>query len=70
MCKFVVSIKDYGDLENKKLADRYHVKTDAFPVIKLFIEGDLESPIDFNIGKLSNDLNFKNIKCMFIIYRK
>jgi hypothetical protein len=42
-----VGVKDYGDDENKKLADRFGVKTDKFPSIKLFIDGDLKNPIDF-----------------------
>lgn len=46
-----MGIKDYGDNENKNLADRYGVKTDAFPSVKLFIDGDINNPIDFKIGE-------------------
>lgn len=47
---FLVGIKDYGDNENKKLGDRYGISADKLPAIKLFIDGDLDAPIDFKIG--------------------
>lgn len=47
---FLVGIKDYGDLQNKHLGDRYGISADKLPVIKLFIDGDLDAPIDFKIG--------------------
>lgn len=46
-----VGIKDYGELENKALAERFGVfKRQDYPVIKLFIDGDMKNPIDFKIG--------------------
>ncbi|CAG9799426.1 unnamed protein product [Chironomus riparius] len=46
-----IGVKDYGDFENKIIADRYDIKAESFPVIKLFIEGDLDSPIHFEKGQ-------------------
>ncbi|KAG5676377.1 hypothetical protein PVAND_006218 [Polypedilum vanderplanki] len=46
-----VGVKDYGDMENKKLADKYGVSVEAFPAIKLFNDGNLEQPISFDLGK-------------------
>ena len=48
----MVSIKDYGELDNKYLGERFGAKTRYdFPIIKLFIDGDLENAIHFEIGK-------------------
>jgi hypothetical protein len=51
-----VGIKDYGDLENKRLAERYDVKAESFPVIKLFNNGNLEQPIDFILGNFHEEI--------------
>lgn len=49
-----VGIKDYGEFDNKGLGLKYgkgdSVKFDS-PVIKLFNDGDLENPIEFEIGQ-------------------
>lgn len=42
----VVGIKDYGDKENSKLAERFSVG-DQYPVIKLFRNGNAIDWIDF-----------------------
>jgi endoplasmic reticulum protein 29 len=48
----VVGVKDYGDLDNKLLAERYGLmKRQDAPIIKLFVDGDVENPIHFEIGK-------------------
>jgi ERp29, N-terminal domain len=44
-----VGIKDYGEFDNKALGEKYG--RDDSPVIKLFNNGDLENPIEFEIGK-------------------
>ncbi|RXG67663.1 hypothetical protein Avbf_09867 [Armadillidium vulgare] len=41
-----VGIKDYGDKENMDLGERFDVKKEDFPVVKLFINGK-EDPISF-----------------------
>lgn len=52
-----VGVKDYGDFENKALGEKYGLsKRQDSPVIKLFIDGDLESPINFAIGKLLGNI--------------
>lgn len=49
-----VGIKDYGERDNQALGDKYgHHKRQDSPVIKLFLDGDLEKPVDFEIGKVS-----------------
>lgn len=49
-----VGMKDYGEFDNKALGEKYGakitIKHDS-PVIKLFNDGDLENPINFEIGK-------------------
>lgn len=45
-----VGIKDYGDRENSKLAERFNVGTD-FPVIKLFNNGSVSEWKDFQKGE-------------------
>ena len=42
-----VGIKDYGDMENMDLAERFGIKQEDFPVVKLFLDGNTEEPIDF-----------------------
>lgn len=48
-----VGIKDYGEFDNKNLGQKYgrgdSVKFDS-PVIKLFNDGDLENPIELEMG--------------------
>lgn len=41
---------DYGEMENKNIADKYEVKAEQFPVIKLFNDGDLANPVSFDRG--------------------
>lgn len=45
-----VGIKDYGNKENSKLADRFSVG-DKYPVIKLFRNGNADDWIDYPNGK-------------------
>lgn len=42
-----VGVRDYGEKENQDLADRYDIKKDDFPQIRLFLNGDLKKPIAF-----------------------
>lgn len=46
----VVGIKDYGNKENSKLAERFGVG-DKYPVIKLFRNGNAKEWIDYPNGK-------------------
>lgn len=47
-----VGIKDYGEMTNTKLGEKYGItKRQDQPAIKLFIDGDVEKPINFVIGK-------------------
>lgn len=48
-----VGVKDYGDMENMDLQERFGVKKDDFPVVKLFVQGQ-EDPIDFE-GEFNED---------------
>lgn len=52
-----VGVQDYGDKENSDLAERFDVKKDDFPVVKLFLEGQKE-PLtfsgDFKADELKN----------------
>lgn len=43
-----IGIQDYGDRENTDLAERYKVKKDDYPVVKLFLNGDLDNPVNFD----------------------
>jgi endoplasmic reticulum protein 29 len=47
-----VGIKDYGNFENKKIGDRYNIKFESLPQIRLFVDGDLKSPIEFVLGMM------------------
>lgn len=42
-----VGVQDYGDKENADLAERFGVKKDDFPVLKLFLAGK-EEPITYS----------------------
>lgn len=42
-----VGVQDYGEYENKDLADRFGAKKEDFPVVKLFMGKDLDNPIDY-----------------------
>lgn len=53
----VVGIKDYGNKENSKLAERFSVG-DKYPVIKLFRNGNAKEWIDYPNGENSLELNF------------
>ncbi|CAG2164781.1 unnamed protein product [Oppiella nova] len=50
-----VGIRDYGEKENQDLADRYAIKKDDFPVVKLFLNGDLEKAITFEDKEFKAD---------------
>ncbi|XP_015786819.1 endoplasmic reticulum resident protein 29 [Tetranychus urticae] len=54
-----VGVQDYGENENQDLADKYGVKKDDFPVVKLFISSNLDKPIDF---PASEDFKADNLK--------
>lgn len=48
-----VGVKDYGELDNKYLGEKYgFFKSADFPGIIMINDGDLEKPIKFEIGKL------------------
>lgn len=51
-----VGVQDYGDKDNADLAERYNVKKDDFPVLKLFVRGIAE-PFTFQ-----GDFKSDNIK--------
>lgn len=51
-----VGVKDYGDKDNADLADRYGIKKDDFPVVKLFVKGK-KDPLTF-----SGDFKAENIQ--------
>ncbi|XP_011564377.3 endoplasmic reticulum resident protein 29 [Plutella xylostella] len=44
-----VGVKDYGDRDNEVLAQRFNVKKEDFPVVKLLIRG--KEPINFDDSK-------------------
>lgn len=43
-----IGVKDYGDKENQDLANRFGVKKDDFPALKLFQQDKLDKPISFS----------------------
>jgi hypothetical protein len=43
-----VNVQDFGDLENKDLADRFGLQNQEFPVVMLFRQNDLNKPIRFD----------------------
>lgn len=53
-----IAVKDYGEKENADLAQKYGVKKDDYPVLKLFVKGQKE-PI--NLGK-EEDYTADNLK--------
>lgn len=53
-----IAVKDYGEKENSDLAQKYGVKKDDYPVLKLFVKGQKE-PINF--GK-EEDYTADNLK--------
>jgi len=53
-----VGVKDYGEKENEDLANRYNVKKDDFPAVKLFLDGNTEKPITFT----DKDFNADTLK--------
>jgi len=42
-----VGVRDYGEKENEDIANKYSIKKDDFPQIRLFLNGDLENPVPF-----------------------
>ncbi|XP_063700797.1 protein windbeutel [Culicoides brevitarsis] len=50
-----VGVKDYGDKDNDDLAQRFNVKTDKFPVIKLFDRQNVDNPIEFSDAEWTAD---------------
>ncbi len=60
-----VGVRDYGEKENQDLADKYGVKKDDFPVLKLFLNGKVDDPItytdkDFKVDNIKNFLKQKS----------
>lgn len=51
-----VGVKDYGEMENKDLADRFDLQINDFPIVKLFVHGR-NKPIDFK-----GQFTFANLK--------
>lgn len=41
-----VAVKDYGEKENQELAEKYDVKKEDFPLLKLFVR-DKEEPVSY-----------------------
>lgn len=56
----VVGIKDYGNKENSKLAERFGV-ADKYPVIKLFRNGNADEWIDYPNGETLQLLSISRI---------
>ena len=54
-----VGVKDYGDMENVDLADRFSIDKEAFPVVRLFKQGE-NKPVEFDF-----DFTAENLK-MFV----
>lgn len=50
-----VGIQDYGEKENQDLGDRFGIKKDDFPQIRLFLNGDLQKPITFDDSEYKSD---------------
>ncbi|KAK7078692.1 Endoplasmic reticulum resident protein 29 [Halocaridina rubra] len=61
-----VGVKDYGDNENMDLAERFGVKKDDFPVVKLFVNGK-DEPVDFD-GEFTDEGLKKFIRRHAAIY--
>ena len=53
-----IGVKDYGEKENEDLAQKYGVKKEDFPAVKLFLNGNLEKPIVFD----DKDFKVDNLK--------
>jgi len=51
-----VGIKDYGEKENSDFGDRFGVVKDDYPVVKLFVNGDVDNPVTF---KYTGEEDFK-----------
>ncbi|KAF4516961.1 hypothetical protein B566_EDAN005562 [Ephemera danica] len=49
-----VGVKDYGEKENADLADKFNIKKEDFPVVKLFVEGKSE-PFTFENSEFNAD---------------
>ena len=49
-----VGIKDYGDFENTDLGERFGVKKEDFPTVKLFLQGK-DEPIEFTSKEFTED---------------
>uniref|UniRef100_A0A646QHS0 Endoplasmic reticulum resident protein 29 n=1 Tax=Hemiscolopendra marginata TaxID=943146 RepID=A0A646QHS0_9MYRI len=49
-----IGVKDYGEKENQDLAEKYGVKKEDFPVLKLFLRGT-EEPIPYTGEEFKSD---------------
>jgi len=56
-----VGIKDYGEKENSDLGDRFDAKKDDYPVVKLFLNGNVDKPIPFTYTG-EDDFKVDNLK--------
>lgn len=62
-----VGIKDYGDFDNQEIANKFKVKKEDFPVLKLFIKGK-EEPVDFGNNNYDADTIKKFIRSNSNVY--
>lgn len=62
-----VGIKDYGDFDNQEIANKFKVKKEDFPVLKLFIQGK-EEPVDFGHNNFDADTIKKFIRSNSNVY--
>jgi endoplasmic reticulum protein 29 len=62
-----VGVKDYGEKENSDLAEKYGVKKENFPVVKLFVEGKSE-PFTFDSTEFNADEIKKFIRANSGVY--
>ena len=63
-----VGIKDYGEKDNSKLADRYNVG-DQYPVLKLYKNGNPEDYVDYPKGERNFILNSIWFSSNFVLVR-
>jgi endoplasmic reticulum protein 29 len=62
-----VGIKDYGDFDNQEIANKFNVKKEDFPVLKLFVQGK-DKPIDYGNKDFDADTIKKFIRSSSNVY--